>query len=92
MPGETRINLFLFIEDLDDLFRWGWTYPLELAYYRMLGWDNPIIFPVGQEELREIDPRISSLFGYEAWLVAMRYEGPLGALREDLRIPRRFGP
>lgn len=85
-PGNTKITLFLFTQDLvDPLFY----QPFSIAQYRSRFQplaSSPVQFELTHDELNRIDFEIGNLFEGNAWLTAIQYEGPMNALTRDLKI------
>jgi hypothetical protein len=87
-PGNSKIVLFLFTEDiLDQLF----CHPFTIAKYLYLNQfqfqtSNPIQFRVTTQDLNKVSPEIGKLFKGDVWLTALEYEGEMKALTNDLEI------
>jgi hypothetical protein len=80
--GNTKITLFLFTKGtIQDEY-----YPLRMAGYQTPdGW-KPIKSWLSNGELSKIDLRIGELLKDGAWMSALRYNGSLSALTDDLMI------
>lgn len=80
--GDGKITLFLITQ---HAIGYGYHPLIKAQYYSEENFES-IEFQVSKEELFFIDSRIGELFEDTAWMTTLTYDGPLGALTEDLMI------
>lgn len=82
--GEGKITLFLLTNGLIES---GYD-PFNKAHYNGPAILEPIQFRLSNEELSAIDPNIGRLFGSEALMTVLVYEGSLSMLTKDITITK----
>jgi hypothetical protein len=88
--GSSAINLFLFTSmPIDESFCAPFTIgQIRLSAY---GYEStePLRFPVSEQNLKNVDYHIHTLFFGEAWFSALEWNGQMASLKSDFKADQR---